>query len=191
MITPFSVPWVAVIEDFDVTTAEEDELALLAKDCFLKCPVIVFRKQPETTTAKQFFEFVQKFDPDVDMDAIENEVFLRPFRRKPDAPHVASREENKSTTEIEALETDGILLGRSWLTLGDSLGSSEGEHKGKVVDSMLLTLGLKVGTSEGAREGKTEGKAEAKATDGDWLGHPSPNRIDVSDLPNSQPSAIW
>ena len=79
MITPFSVPWVAVIEDFDVTTAEEDELALLAKDCFLKCPVIVFRKQPETTTAKQFFEFVQKFDPDVDMDAIENEVFFVHF----------------------------------------------------------------------------------------------------------------
>jgi len=97
MTTPFSVPWVAVIENFDITNAEEDELALLAKDCFLKCPVIVFRKQPETTTAKQFFEFVQKFDPDVDMDAIEKEEVLHPFRREPDAPHVASREENKST----------------------------------------------------------------------------------------------
>ena len=95
MTTPFSVPWVAVIEDFDITNAEEDELALLAKDCFLKCPVIVFRKQPETTTAKQFFDFVQKFDPDVDMDAIEKEEVLHPFRREPDAPHVASREENK------------------------------------------------------------------------------------------------
>ena len=89
---------------------------------------------------------------------------------------------------VEALVTDEILLG-SWLTLEDSLDSSEDKHKGKV-DGMLLTLGLKVGTSEGAREGKTEGKAEAKATDGDWLGHPSPNRIDVSDLPNSPPSAM-
>jgi hypothetical protein len=49
MITPFSVPWVAVIEDFDVTTAEEDELALLAKDCFLKCPVIAFQKSTENS----------------------------------------------------------------------------------------------------------------------------------------------
>ena len=80
MTIPFSVPCVAVIEDFDIANAEEDELALLAKDCFLKCPVIVFRKQPETTTAKQFFDFVQKFDPDVDMDAIEKEEVLYPFR---------------------------------------------------------------------------------------------------------------
>ena len=33
------------------------------------------------------------------MDAIEKEEVIHPFRREPDAPHVASREENKSTTK--------------------------------------------------------------------------------------------
>ena len=129
MTTPFSVPWVAVIEDFDNTNAEEDELALLDKDCFLKCPVIVFRKQPETTTAKQFFEFVQKFvifallllfDPDVDMDAIEKEEVIHPFRREPDAPHVASREENKSTENKNELG-DQFRWGPVWFM--DLVGS--------------------------------------------------------------------
>ena len=129
MTTPFSAPWVAVIEDFDITNAEEDELALLDKDCFLKCPVIVFRKQPETTTAKQFFEFVQKFvifallllfDPDVDMDAIEKEEVIHPFRREPDAPHVASREENKSTENKNELG-DQFRWGPVWFM--DLVGS--------------------------------------------------------------------
>ena len=101
MTTPFSVPWVAVIEDFDITNAPEEELALIAKDCFQKCPVVVFRGQPESITAKQFFEFVQNFDPDVDMDAIEDEKVLHPFRREPDAPHVAIREEKSVENKNE------------------------------------------------------------------------------------------
>ena len=35
----------------------------------------------------------------MDIDAIEKEVVLHQFQREPDAPHVASREENKSTTK--------------------------------------------------------------------------------------------
>ena len=33
----------------------------------------------------------------MDIDAIEKEVVLHQFQREPDAPHVASREENKNT----------------------------------------------------------------------------------------------
>jgi hypothetical protein len=42
-----------------------------------------------------------------------------------------------------------------------------------------------VGDDEG--EGVVVGKA---LTDGDWVGHPSPNRIEVSEDPNSPPSAM-
>ena len=50
-----------------------------------------------------------------------------------------------------------------------------------------LTLGDTVlGDDEG--EGVVVGKA---LTDGDWVGHPSPNRIEVSEDPNStRPSAM-
>lgn len=101
MTTPYSVPWVAVIEDMDIANATEEEIELLTKDCFPKCPVIVFRGQPQSTTAKQFFDFVKKFDPDVDLDAIADEQVLHPFRREPDEPHVATREERSILNENE------------------------------------------------------------------------------------------
>ena len=47
------------------------------------------------------------------MDAIEKEEVIHPFRREPDAPHVASREENKSTENKNELG-DQFRWGPVW-----------------------------------------------------------------------------
>lgn len=91
--TPYHVPWVAEIDEFDIAKDAKDEetMKMIAQDCFEKCPILIFKNQSESLTAKEFFDFVQKFDPDVDMEAIEQEKVLHPFRREPDAPHVSLR----------------------------------------------------------------------------------------------------
>ena len=61
----------------------------------------------------------------------------------------------------------------------DAVGLKVGEELGMVVGAVF------VGDDEG--EGVVVGKA---LTDGDWVGHPSPNRIEVSEDPNSPPSAM-
>lgn len=96
MTVPYSVPWVAVIDDFDITDPNnEEELEFLIQECFQRCPVIIFRKKnisdDRTPTAKQFFAFVKRFDPDVDLDAIEKQDILHPYPREPDEPHVGKR----------------------------------------------------------------------------------------------------
>ena len=104
MTTPYSVPWVAVIENFDITDPNEDELALLTQDCFRKCPVMVFRNNyggKGEPTSKEFFAFVKRFDPDVDVEAIENQDILHPFRQDEDEPHVATRAERNEEHKNE------------------------------------------------------------------------------------------
>ena len=62
----------------------------------------------------------------------------------------------------------------------DAVGLKEGEVLGRTLGDTVL-----VGNDE------TEGVVVGKAlTDGDWVGHPSPNRIEVSEDPNSPPSAM-
>ena len=62
----------------------------------------------------------------------------------------------------------------------DAVGLKEGEVLGRTLGDTVL-----VGDDE------TEGVVVGKAlTDGDWVGHPSPNRIEVSEDPNSPPSAM-
>ena len=52
-------------------------------------------------------------------------------------------------------------------------------------------VGLKVGEELGIVVGVDDTVLVGKAlTDGDWVGHPSPNRIEVSEDPNSPPSAM-
>ena len=61
----------------------------------------------------------------------------------------------------------------------DAVGLKEGEVLGRTLGDTVL-----VGDDE------TEGVVVGKAlTDGDWVGHPSPNRIVSEDL-NSPPSAM-
>ena len=68
----------------------------------------------------------------------------------------------------------------------DVVGLKVGEVLGKVV-----TLGLPVGDTVLVGDDEGEGVVVGKAlTDGDWVGHPSPNRIEVSEDPNSPPSAM-
>lgn len=95
------LPWVAVIDKVDLASLSNEDIDLLTRECFEKCPVMVFKHQKQST-AKEFFDLVCKFDPDVDMQAIEEERVLHPFRREPDAPHVAIREEKsaKHTHEL-------------------------------------------------------------------------------------------
>ena len=62
----------------------------------------------------------------------------------------------------------------------DAVGLKVGEELGRTLGDTVL-----VGDDE--REGAVVGKA---LTDGDWVGHPSPNRIEVSEDPNSPPSAM-
>ena len=74
------------------------------------------------------------------------------------------------------VESLGLPVGDTVL-VGDVLGKALGRTLG---DTVL------VGDDEG--EGVVVGKA---LTDGDWVGHPSPNRgIEVSEDPNSPPSAM-
>ena len=62
----------------------------------------------------------------------------------------------------------------------DAVGLKESEVLGRTLGDTVL-----VGDDE------TEGVVVGKAlTDGDWVGHPSPNRIEVSEDPNSPPSAM-
>ena len=72
-----------------------------------------------------------------------------------------------------------VALGR---TVGDTVLVGDDEREGVVVG---VDDGVLVGDDEG--EGVVVGKA---LTDGDWVGHPSPNRIEVSEDPNSPPSAM-
>jgi hypothetical protein len=63
----------------------------------------------------------------------------------------------------------------------DAVGLKEGEVLGR-------TLGVTVLVGNDETEGVVVGKA---LTDGDWVGHPSPNRIEVSEDPNStRPSTM-
>ena len=73
------------------------------------------------------------------------------------------------------VESLGLPVGDTVL-VGDVLGKALG-----------LTLGDTVLVGDDEREGVVVGKA---LTDGDWVGHPSPNRIEVSEDPNSPPSAM-
>jgi hypothetical protein len=80
---------------------------------------------------------------------------------------------------------DGNVLGKVvalGLAVGDTVlvGDVLGKALGRTVGDTVL-----VGDDE--REGVVVGKA---LTDGDWVGHPSPNRIEVSEDPNSPPSAM-
>ena len=72
--------------------------------------------------------------------------------------------------------------------VGMVVGVDDGDDDGYALGKVLaLTVGgiVLVGDDEG--EGVVVGKA---LTDGDWVGHPSPNRIEVSEDPNSPPSAM-
>ena len=70
------------------------------------------------------------------------------------------------------------------LVVGVDDGDDDGDALGKV-------LGLPVGDTVLVGDDETEGVVVGKAlTDGDWVGHPSPNRIEVSEDPNSPPSAM-
>ena len=69
---------------------------------------------------------------------------------------------------------------------GVVVGVDDGDALGKVV-ALGRTVGDTVLVGDDEREGVAVGKA---LTDGDWVGHPSPNRIEVSEDPNSPPSAM-
>ena len=64
----------------------------------------------------------------------------------------------------------------------DAVGLKVGEELG-----MVVGVDDKVMVGDDVGEGVVVGKA---LTDGDWVGHPSPNRIEVSEDPNSPPSAM-
>jgi len=70
--------------------------------------------------------------------------------------------------------------GRGWD--GGCSGTKVGEELG-----MVVGVDDKVMVGDDVGEGVVVGKA---LTDGDWVGHPSPNRIEVSEYPNSPPSAM-
>ena len=68
---------------------------------------------------------------------------------------------------------------------GVVVGVDDGDALGKVV-----ALGRTVGDTVLVGDDEGEGVVGKALTDGDWVGHPSPNRIDVSEDPNTPPSAI-
>lgn len=96
--TPHSVPWVGVIDNYDISTAlsnpspqNENDTQLLIHNCFPKCPILIFKNQHHVTS-KQFLDFCALFDPNVDTHSlIQNTHILHPFDRDVDAPHVATR----------------------------------------------------------------------------------------------------
>lgn len=91
MRQPYPVPWICVIDKFDIKSANEEDIQLLTT-CFKTCHVMVFKNQSErNVSSKDFFEFVKKFDPDVNIEEIEDGAVLHPFDKEPDAPHVAAR----------------------------------------------------------------------------------------------------
>jgi hypothetical protein len=79
----------------------------------------------------------------------------------------------------------GLKVGEALRTV---VGVDDGDDDGNVLGKVLgLTVGdtVLVGDDEGERV--VVGEA---LTDGDWVGHASPNRIEVSEDPNSPPSAM-
>ena len=83
------------------------------------------------------------------------------------------------------MDAVGLKVGEE---LRPVVGFDDGDDDGDVLGKVLgRTVGdtVLVGDDEG--EGVVVGKA---LTDGDWVGHPSPNRIEVSEDPNSPPSAM-
>eukprot|EP00536_Pseudo-nitzschia_multiseries_P003178 jgi/Psemu1/284245/fgenesh1_pg.47_\ len=112
-MTPYPVPWVAIIEDFDITDPNEEELSFIVEECFQRCPVIIFRNKNNSDdkmpTPKQFFEFVKAFDPDVDIEAIEKADVLHPYPREPDEPHVG-----KLTSDLNLKLRDLAHCGPLW-----------------------------------------------------------------------------
>ena len=86
------------------------------------------------------------------------------------------------------MDAVGLKVGET--LLGMVVGVDDGDDDGDVLGKVLaLTVGdiVLVGDDEGEGVVRVVGKA---LTDGDWVGHPSPNRIEVSEDPNSPPSAM-
>ena len=81
------------------------------------------------------------------------------------------------------MDAVGLNVGEALRTV---VGVDDGDALGKVV-ALGRTVGDTVLVGDDEREGVVVGKA---LTDGDWVGHPSPNRIEVSEDPNSPPSAM-
>lgn len=52
--TPYHVPWVAEIDEFDIAKDAKDEetMKMIAQDCFEKCPILIFKNQSESLIAK-------------------------------------------------------------------------------------------------------------------------------------------
>ena len=99
-LTPYSVPWVAAIQNVDLQNIDHDDMRALTEDCFQKCPIMVFKRQTECS-APDLLNLVSKFDPDCDIDALSsNQTVLHPFRSEPDAPHVAIREGNTKKKDL-------------------------------------------------------------------------------------------
>jgi hypothetical protein len=74
--------------------------------------------------------------------------------------------------------------------VGMVVGVDDGDDDGYALGKVLaLTVGgiVLVGEDEGEGVVRVVGKA---LTDGDWVGHPSPNRIEVSEVSKSPPSAM-
>ena len=81
------------------------------------------------------------------------------------------------------MDAVGLKVGA---VLGMVVGVDDGDVLGKVV-ALGRTVGDTVLVGDDEREGVVVGKV---LTDGDWVGHSSPNRIEVSEDPNSPPSAM-
>ena len=71
--------------------------------------------------------------------------------------------------------------------VGLKVGFDDGDDDGDVLGKVL---GRTVGDTVLVGDDEGEGVVGKALTDGDWVGHPSPNRIEVSEDPNSPPSAM-